>query len=179
MPRQKFLLRITSSCWRLSGAKPNCPDLISHPKIGDEADDLAGATISIQHLILRFVAHTMGFIISQLDDGGSVTLRDTDSKLLRSGSTSFDASTGTSGYFVRAIVMVWATRFYAKRKFGSRAFSAWDWLRNLSERLLRLLSSIRLCSFVSSAFFPARCFSRSPNLAHLQSASAWMILEGV
>ena len=86
---------------------------------------------------------------------------------------------GLSGYFARAIEMVWATRLCARRSSGSRAFSAWDWLRNRSERALSLLTSSSACGFFVTVFLPSRRASRSASLARRRSASAWTSLDGL
>lgn len=78
----------------------------------------------------------------------------------RRASTSLDALSGSSGYFARAIEIVCATRLCARRSSGSRAFSAWDWFRNRSDRALSLVSSSSVCGFVVSDFFLSRRSSR-------------------
>ncbi len=93
-----------------------------------------------------------------LSRGGSATF-------WRLASTSLVALAGSSGYFARAIAMDWATRRCARRSSGSRAFSAWDWLRNLSARALRLTSSSLACGLVLPALIPSPRSSRSASLA--------------
>ncbi|OYY14243.1 MAG: hypothetical protein B7Y62_11390 [Sphingomonadales bacterium 35-56-22] len=86
---------------------------------------LSKSSIALQSLLLRDVAHLLDLLVPYLMTAILSPLAIRMATTWRLASTSFDALPGSSGYFARAIEIVWATRLFARRSSGSRAFSAW------------------------------------------------------
>src|SRR3546814_12774337 len=75
--------------------------------------------------------------------------------------------------------MVWATRLWARRSSGSRAFCSWVWLRKRSDRALSVIVSSVGRADLPVELLASRRLSRSASRVCSRTASAWTTFDGV